>query len=248
VLDRQLGELGVSPGSTLLVHCAFSQVGPVEEGPLGLIEALQGAVGPRGTLVMPGMTDDEEQPFDPATTPCLDMGVVADTFRRLPGVLRSDSPHAFAARGPNAARITAPHPIDVPHGLDSPVGRVHELDGMVLLLGVGHDSNTTIHLAENLGGVRYRRPKRACIVRQGRIEWLEYGEIDHCCQRFALLDEWLDEKRLQRLGEVGHATVRLARSRDIVQVVLMHLRDDETVFLHPLGVDEECDEARASLE
>ena len=44
-------------------------------------------------------------------------GIVAQTFWQLPGVLRSDSPHAFAAAGPQAARITAPHPVDVPHGL-----------------------------------------------------------------------------------------------------------------------------------
>jgi aminoglycoside 3-N-acetyltransferase len=87
------------------------------------------------------------------------MGIVADTFWRLPGVLRSDSPHAFAARGAHAAAIAKEHPVDVPHGPDSPVGRVHDLGGDVLLLGVGHDSNTTIHLAENLAGVRYRRPK-----------------------------------------------------------------------------------------
>ena len=73
------------------------------------------------------------------------MGIVAQTFWQLPGVLRSDSPHAFAAAGPQAARITAPHPVDVPHGLDSPVGRVYELDGQVLLLGVDHTANTTIH-------------------------------------------------------------------------------------------------------
>jgi len=34
---------------------------------------------------------------------------------------------AFAAIGPHAARITADHPWDVPHGRDSPVGHVHEL-------------------------------------------------------------------------------------------------------------------------
>jgi aminoglycoside 3-N-acetyltransferase len=40
---------------------------------------------------------------------------------------------------------------------------------------------------------------------------------------------------------------RLARSRDIVGVVTERLHRDETIFLHPPGVDEECDEARASL-
>ena len=38
-----------------------------------------------------------------------------------------------------------------------------------------------------------------------------------------------------------------ARSRDIITVVTERLRKNETTFLHPLGVDEECDEARNSL-
>jgi aminoglycoside 3-N-acetyltransferase len=46
---------------------------------------------------------------------------------------------------------------------------------------------------------------------------------------------------------VGHAEARLARARDIVRVVTAHLAQDELVFLHPPGVDAECDEARASV-
>lgn len=244
---QQLLALGVRPAGVLLVHTSFRAVRPVEGGPEGLIDSLREALGPDGTLVMPSMSDDDDHPFDPKTTPCLGMGVVAETFWRLPGVLRSDSPHAFAAIGPHAARITAPHPIHVPHGLDSPVGRVWELDSQVLLVGAGHNSNTTIHLAENLAGVRYRRRKYATVLENGRPKRLEYAEIDHCTERFALVDGWLEEKGLQRTGPVGHATARLARSRDIVDVVVERLHEDETIFLHPKGVDEECDEARDSL-
>jgi aminoglycoside N3'-acetyltransferase len=245
-VDQVLG-LGVEPGGVLLVHTAFSEVAPVEGGPEGLIEALREALGSEGTLVMPSMSDDDEHPFDPRSTPCLGMGVVADTFRRLPGVLRSDSPHAFAAAGPRAAEITAPHPIDVPHGPDSPVGRAYELDGQVLLLGIGHDANTTIHLAENIAGVRYRRPKYLTVLRDGVPSRYHYEEIDHCCQRFELVDGWLDDQGLQQRGIVGHALARLVRSRDIVEVVVSRLQEDETVFLHSEGVDEQCDEARASI-
>jgi len=46
------------------------------------------------------------------------MGVVANTYWQLPNVLRSDSPHAFAAQGPEAARITAPHPVGVDEECD----------------------------------------------------------------------------------------------------------------------------------
>lgn len=244
---QHLRDLGVQPGSVLLVHTAFSKVRPVEGGPQGLILALTDVIGAAGTLVMPSMSDDDDHPFDATTTPCRGMGIVADTFRRLPGVLRGNSPHAFSAQGPAAAAIVAPQPVRIPHGLDSPVGRVRDLDGWILLLGVGHDGNTTVHLAEALAGVRYRRPKHATVLRSGEPVRVDYGEIDHCCQRFALVDEWLDAARLQRRGIVGHAEARLVRSRALVEVVTAQLRSNETVFLHPYGIDVECDEARDSL-
>jgi aminoglycoside 3-N-acetyltransferase len=246
VLVRQLAALGVARGGMLLVHTALSKVAPVEGGPEGLVEALLAALGPGGTLVMPSMADDDDIPFDRGETPCRALGVVANRFWRMLGVLRSDSPHAFAATGPHAARITLPHPVDVPHGLNSPPGRVYELDGQVLLLGVGHDANTTIHVAENIAGVRYRQRKHATVLEHGKPARYEYGETDHCCERFGLLDEWLGQR--QRRGIVGRAEARLARSRDIVAAALGHLRADETVFLHPAGGPcRECNEARASL-
>ena len=97
---RQLAELGVRPGGVLVVHTAFSKLRGVDGGPLALIAALESVLGPSGTLVMPSMSDDDEVPFQPRSTPCRGMGIVAETFWRLEGVLRSDSPHSFAAKGP----------------------------------------------------------------------------------------------------------------------------------------------------
>jgi aminoglycoside 3-N-acetyltransferase len=246
-LTRQLNALGVRRGGVLQVHTAFSKVRPVEGGPEGLIAALREAIGADGTLVMPAMSDDDDVPFDPRTASCRGNGVVSDTFWRLPGVFRTPSPHGFAAIGPHAGRITAPQPLDPAHGMDSPVGQVYALDGQVLLLGALHDGNTTIHLAEVLGGVRYRRPKYFTQLRDGAPARVDYLEIDHCCLRFNLVDSWLDERALQTRGRVGNADARLVRSRDVVEVVLEQLKQDDTVFLHPPGVDEQCDEARASL-
>lgn len=244
---KQLRALGVREGGVLLVHTSFRTVRPVEGGPAGLIRALRAALGPAGTLVMPSWTGDDETPFDPAFTPAsADLGVVADTFWRLPGVVRSDHAFALAAAGPLAARITAdPLPLP-PHTPESPVGRVHELDGRVLLLGVGHEADTTLHLAELLAGVPYRVPKHVTVLREGRPVRVEYGENDHCCTRFALADEWLRERGLQSAGPVGHAHARLVRARDVVAVALEHLSRDPLVFLHPPGACPDCDAARAS--
>ena len=243
----QLRALGVRSGGLLQVHTAFSRVGPVEGGPLGLIAALRAALGDRGTLVMPSMASDDDHVFDPRTSPCTGMGIVAETFWQQPGVLRSDNPHAFAAEGPLASEIVAPHSLSLPHGLDSPVGRVYELGGDVLLLGIDHTSNTTIHLGEHLAGVRYRRPKHLTVLRDGVPSRFEYGEIDHCCERFALVDGWLDDIGGQRRGVVGRGEARFAPAQAMVDVVVERLCAVETTFLHPLGTDPQCDEARASL-
>lgn len=244
----QLRDLGVDEGGVLLVHTSFRAVRPIEGGPEGLIQALRAAIGPEGTLVMPSWTGDGDAPFDPSTTPAArDLGVVADSFWRLPGVVRSDHPFAFAAAGPLAERVTSgPLPLP-PHTPSSPVGKVHDAAGQVLLLGVGHDADTTLHLAELVAGVPYRVPHHCTVLRDGRPVRIEYGENDHCCARFALADDWLREGGLQREGKVGHAHARLVRSRDIVRLAVEHLNDDPLLFLHPPDAGcGECDEARAS--
>ena len=231
------------------MHTSFRAVRPVESGPAGLIEALRSALGPDGTLVMPSWTGDGDAPFDMATTSAsADLGVVAEIFRQMPGVVRSDHPFAFAAAGPRAEWITStPLPLP-PHTPDSPVGRVHAMDGQVLLLGVGHDANTMLHLAELLAGVPYRIPKHITVLQDGRPVGIDYSENDHCCARFALADEWLRARGLQFEGRVGHAYARLARARHIVKVVCEQLAQDPLLFLHPANAGcTECNEARASI-
>ncbi len=88
-ITAQLRALGVAEGDVLLVHTSFRAIRPIEGGPKGLIAALRDALGPKGTLVMPSWTGSDEEPFDPETTPASsDLGVVADTFWRVPGVLQ----------------------------------------------------------------------------------------------------------------------------------------------------------------
>jgi aminoglycoside N3'-acetyltransferase len=248
-LVAQLHALGVERGGVLLVHTSFRVLRPVEGGPAGLIAALRDALGPAGTLVMPSWTADGDVPFDPVTTPAAaDLGVVAEMFRRQQDVVRSAHPFAFAAAGPHARYITAdPLPLP-PHAPASPVGRVHDLDGQVLLLGVGHDADTTLHLAELVAKVPYRVPSHVTVLRGGRPVRVEYGENDHCCRRFALADRWLRERGVQSEGPVGHAYARLIRARDIVEVASERLIAEPLLFLHPPAAGcAECDAARATV-
>ncbi len=248
-LVEQLRELGIQPGGVLVVHSSFRAVRPIEGGPHGLIDALQEALGPEGTLVIPSWTGDSDSPFDPVCTPAdPDLGVTADLFWRRPEVVRSEHCFAFAASGPRAHEIVSgPLPLP-PHIPNSPIGKVHDADGQVLLLGVNHDANTTVHLAEIMADVPYRIPYYVTVLQKGRPMRIDYGENDSCCQRFTFVDDWMRDRGLQKEGSVGHARARLVRSRDVVNIVTEKLGDDRLTFLHPPDFGcEECDLARKSL-
>jgi aminoglycoside 3-N-acetyltransferase len=247
-IERQLRELGIREGGVLLVHTSFRAVGPVDAGPLGLVRALRRAIGPAGTLVMPTMTDGTT-PFDPKSTPTSGMGITAELFWRQPGVARSTHPGgSFAAAGPHAAGICAPQPLSPPHGPASPVGRVHDLDGQVLLLGVTHSENTTLHLAEAIAGVPYSVSHPCVLEVDGALQTIWIAETDHCCRGFSIADDWLRARGLQREGRIGSAQARLCGSRELVRVAVEQLRADPLLFLCPAGAGcDECDRARASV-
>lgn len=246
-MTAQAVALGVRRGGVLLVHTSFRAVRPVENGPAGLIAALRDALGPEGTLVMPTMTDGSSV-FDPRTTPTHEMGITAETFWRQPGVVRSGHPGgSFAAVGPLAEHLCAPQALSPPHGPDSPPGRVRAANGQILLLGVEHSENTTLHVAEAIAGVPYAVQHPCVVAIDGEPREILIVESDHCCRGFLQMNAWLDERGLQRAGRIGHASAILVDADDVVAVATAQLARDPLVFLCPSGACEECDAARASV-
>jgi len=241
-LVRDLVALGVPAGASLMVHTSLSSLGYVSGGPPALIAALTEVLGPDGTLVMPTHSADLSDPagwnappvprdwhdaireamppYDPAVTPTRIMGAVAESFRTHPGVLRSKHPRqSAAARGPSARRIVDDHPLDCAMGERSPLGRLYELDAWVLLLGVGHDRNTALHLAEyrasfpSKKNVLFGSP----VTIGGQRHWHVVDDLDFNDSDFSRLGvDYEREPGKVTIGRVAEAEARLMRMRPLV--------------------------------
>ena len=226
---------------TVIVHTALSKLGWVPGGPQGVIVALLDVLGESGTLVMPTHTGHLTDPsgwvappvpkawwrsirkempaYDAALTPTRMMGAVAETFRTHPAALRSAHPHvSFAALGPNAPRIVNEHPLGSMFGERSPLARLYELDATVLLAGVSHANNTSIHLGETRAEFPTKMWVRegAPMLVDGKRRWVTFEELRPVDDDFAELGEDFARTGRERQGALGWGEGRFMGVRDIV--------------------------------
>lgn len=220
--------LGVRHGQQLLLHSSLSSLGHVTGGADTVIDALLDVLGPEGTLIVPTLTGHEgvgpeaDVLFDVASTPGW-TGRISETLRQRSGAVRSLHPtHSVAAVGADAEYLTRHHEDTLtPCGFGSPyVKLAQRASGRILLLGVGHDSNTTLHAVEELAAVPYHLqpvPTKG-IIRTGSGELIrtfwphQYGTGRH----FPAIEPLLTERGAQTTGTVGAATARLVRAEDLL--------------------------------
>ena len=243
-LQLEFKELGIKKGMILLVHSSLSAMGWVCGGAVAVIIALQEVLGETGTLVMPTHSTDLSDPsrwenpsvpetwwqtiretmpaYDPDITPTRSMGKIAETFRKQNGVLRSAHPQSsFCARGPQASSIVNNHVLAYGFGEHSPLARIYDLHGCVLLLGVGHSSNTSIHLAEYRADFPIKRVvcEGAPILQAGSRIWTTFEEINVDDSDFDHLGEDFlrsEAGKVVQHGKVGIANCQLMPQRTIV--------------------------------
>jgi len=243
-MAAQFREIGVQPGHTVMLHTSLKALGSwIPGGVEAVLLALLDVLGADGTLMMPAQSSNnsdpsiwiappvpeawwsviraEMPPYNPQTTQTSGIGVLAEYFRSYPGTLRSDHPNlSFSARGKHAAHILASQPYDAPFGEDSPLGRFVRLDGMILLLGVGHDRNTTLHLAEH----RAEWPSKAGVIQGAAVmlddlrQWVALDEaVDYASDDFDQIGAEYERQIGYEPGKIGRADTRYLRAAPMVK-------------------------------
>ncbi len=241
-LKADLANLGVRPGMVVLVHSSLSALGWICGGAVAVIQALQETLTPEGTLVMPsftmGLTDpqDWQHPpvpeawkdtiradtpaFDPQRTPTREMGRIAETFRTWPDVVRSHHPHvSFSAWGAEAKRIIDGHSLEYGLGEGSPLARIYDLKGWVLLLGVGFANNTSLHLAEHRAAFpgKIEEVNGAPMNVDGQRRWIAIRDLVTDCDDFPTIGtQFMDDMEGVRTDTVGAGRALLMPQRPIV--------------------------------
>jgi len=192
--------LGVSSGQVVMLHASVKSVGWIVGGPDVILQALLEVLTPAGTLMMyVGWADGTQEmdswpeerrrayheecpPFNPVTSRAvLEWSVLTEYLRTWPGARRSANPEAaVTAVGAKAEWITSDHPLQYGYGPGSPLAKLVEAGGKVLLLGSPFSNVTLLHYAESVARIPGKRVSRYSVpvLEAGKRVWKQVEEFD----------------------------------------------------------------------
>lgn len=244
-------KIGLAAGDIVIVHSSLSKLGWITGGQPTVIDALIDCVGRTGTIAIPAFSTgngdpalwqspavpeswwqtirNETPPFRPAITPTNRIGRIPETFRKYPGVLRSYHPTvSFAAFGKEAEFITENHQLEEPFGDNCPLEKLYQLDAKILLLGIDHGSNTSLHYAEWKANIpNFPLVTRgAAVLENGMRVWKTWSEIDYDSEDFAQLGFDFEKSISYKPGVIGQAESRLISMRKIVDFGILWLQQN----------------------
>jgi aminoglycoside 3-N-acetyltransferase len=243
-LLADLARIGLRRGDRVAVHSSYRVLGPVEGGPATVIAALMETVTDAGLIVMPAFQDYPVPVFRARETKS-DCGVITELFRLMPGVFRSLHPsHSTAAWGERAEWIAAAHEAGrTALGVDSPFDRLAQLEGKVLLLGVGQTRNSMVHVGEAHVRPAYLpipfSPEFAFPVlmedRSGRVRSVRIEECPGCSENFEVVGARLRERGQLIEDCVANGPASLMKAADVLAAVrdLLAERPDALLCARP---------------
>ena len=257
-LASGLKNLGLDQGSLVIAHASLSAFGEVRGGAEAMLGALLAVVkgvmmptftyktmlvpedGPPDNALAYGSGRDAnlmaefyrpEMPADPA------LGQLAELLRRQPNSRRSSHPIlSFSGIGVGEALQT--------QTLEDPFAPLESLankGGWVLLMGVGHTVNTSIHYAEKLAGrVQF---VRWALTNQGVVECPGWPG---CSDGFESAGPHL--AGFTRQVDLGSARLRALPLRPMVEKLSELIRSDPLALLCSDPACERCGAVRQVLK
>ena len=240
-LTRGLRQLGIEPNCPVIAHAslsAFEQVSGGAETLLGALLTCFTSVimptftyktmitpesGPPNNGIRYGSERDQNRmaefytpnmPADPS------MGGVAETLRQHPNASRSMHP-ILSFSGVNAGTVLQAQTLNQPL---QPIHVLAGLGGWVLLLGVDHTTNTSIHYGERVAG--RKQFIRWALTPNGIIECPGWPG---CSDGFQAIAPHLEAVR--RTAQAGSGLIQAFPLVEVVEAVIQAIADDSHALL-----------------
>ena len=216
------GALGLGSGHLVQVHSSLSALGHVVGGADTVVDALLECVGSAGTVMAPTFNHGRADIYDWRTTPSVN-GAVTEALRRRPEARRSIHPtHPYAAIGAHADYLTAGHLEVETFDRRSPLGKLADLGGWVLLLGVGMRANTAAHIGESMAHVPcigFNQQPRRIVAEDGSVQpaWSVVWRDGPCLIEWDPLETRMRSRNLIRDARIGAGQAQLMRALDVIE-------------------------------
>jgi len=237
-----LERFGVPRDGVLVVHSAIAPLSRQGFRAEAIVESLLEHLA-QGNLFMPTMTWRTVTPqhpvWDEIATPS-ETGVLSEVFRTRYAIGRSIHPtHSVAGCGPAASSLLARHHVDdTPVSGNSPYGLMRDYDAYVLMVGVGLECCTAIHLPEEtIATDIYVRPAEsaapyACRDRHGVVHTVRARRHWRLNRDFPQFAKPLAAKGLLLTGDILGCPYSIVALRDLLRDVFVALIDNPRATLN----------------
>lgn len=197
-------------------------------------------IGPPGNGIHYGSAKDANlmaETYHPEMQADKMMGRLSEALRRHPKAQRSNHP-ILSFAGVNADEVLASQTLEEPL---NPIGRLADAQGWVLLLGVDHTVNTSIHYAEKLAG--RKQFVRWALTDKGIVECPGWPG---CSLGFQAIVPRLEAAT--RRVEVGEAEVQAVPLASLIEEAMRMLAEDPLALLCTRDDCERCQAVRQSVQ